>query len=36
MKYTQDKFAEMVREAAMAYRKDRGWELMESAFRVEK
>jgi len=36
LKYTQDKFAEMVREAAMAYRKDRGWELMESAFRVEK
>jgi hypothetical protein len=26
----------MVREAAMAYRKDRGWELLESAFRVEK
>jgi hypothetical protein len=27
MKYTQDQFAEMVREAAMAYRKDRGWGL---------
>ena len=32
MKYTQDKFAEMVREAAMAYRKDKGWELLKAAF----
>ena len=32
MKYTQDKFAEMVREAAMAYRKDKGWGLLEAAF----
>jgi hypothetical protein len=32
MKYTQDQFAGMVREAAMAYRKDRGWGLLEAAF----
>jgi tetratricopeptide (TPR) repeat protein len=32
MKYTQDKFAELVREAAMAYRKDRGWGLLAAAF----
>lgn len=33
MKYTQDQFAEMVREAATAYRKDRGWGLVAEAFR---
>lgn len=33
MKYTQDQFAEMVREAAMAYRKDRGLGLVGEAFR---
>lgn len=33
MKYTQDQFAEMVREAAMGYRKDRGWGLVGEAFR---
>lgn len=33
MKYTQDQFSEMVREAAMAYRKDRGWGLVGEAFR---
>lgn len=33
MKYTQDQFAEMVKEAAMAYRKDRGWGLVGEAFR---
>jgi tetratricopeptide (TPR) repeat protein len=32
MKYTQDKFAELVREAAMDYRKNRGWGLLEEAF----
>ena len=30
MKYTQDQFAEMVREAARAYRKERGWGLVEA------
>lgn len=34
MKYTQDKFAEMVREAAMAYRKDKGWGLLDVAFQL--
>jgi len=32
MRYTQDKFAELVREAAMAYRKGKGWGLLEAAF----
>lgn len=36
MKYTQDNFAEMVREAAVAYRKDKGWGLLEAAFRVKR
>ena len=31
MKYTQDQFAEMVREAALAYRKEQGWGLVEAA-----
>jgi tetratricopeptide (TPR) repeat protein len=31
IKYTQEKFAEMVREAALAYRKERGWGLVEAA-----
>lgn len=33
MKYTQDNFAEMVRESAASYRKDKGWGLLEAAFR---
>ncbi len=36
MKYTQDKFAELVREVVMAYRKDKGWGLLEAAFGVER
>ena len=36
MKYTQDKFAELVREAVTAYRKDKGWGLLEAAFGVER
>ena len=36
MKCTQDKFAELVREAVTAYRKDKGWGLLEAAFGVEK
>lgn len=32
MKYTQDEFAKLVGEAAMDYRKNRGWGLLEEAF----
>lgn len=32
MRYTQDQFAETVRDAAVAYRKDKGWGLLEAAF----
>lgn len=32
LKYTQDQFLEMVREVVSAYRRDRGWGLIEKAF----
>ena len=35
MKYTQDQFARMVREAALAYRKERGRGLVEAALRTK-